>query len=89
VLLSGATLRKNFLLSVSPAPKASRASSELVRTLLAAPATKWRLHRQSNLSIIGDESEPNLFKMTMPGRAYLQKFLRRLVDAGARTPLSK
>ncbi|MEI7719676.1 MAG: UDP-N-acetylmuramoyl-L-alanyl-D-glutamate--2,6-diaminopimelate ligase [bacterium] len=26
--------------------------------------------------------EPNLFKMTMPGRAYLQKFMRRAVDAG-------
>lgn len=32
---------------------------------------------------IGGESEPNLFKMTMPGRFYLQKFLRRAVTAGA------
>jgi len=32
---------------------------------------------------IGGESEPNLFKMTMPGRFYLQKFLRKAVTAGA------
>src|SRR5438105_2865713 len=28
---------------------------------------------------IGTKSEPNLFKMTMPGRAYLQWFLRKAV----------
>ncbi|MBI2004636.1 UDP-N-acetylmuramyl-tripeptide synthetase [Patescibacteria group bacterium] len=32
---------------------------------------------------IGGESEPNLFKMTMPGRFYLQKFLHKAVAAGA------
>src|SRR6185437_908277 len=32
---------------------------------------------------IGDESEPNLFKMTMPGRMYLQQFLRKAVNKGA------
>ena len=31
---------------------------------------------------VGDESERNLHKMTMPGRFFLQKFLRRAVDAG-------
>jgi UDP-N-acetylmuramoyl-L-alanyl-D-glutamate--2,6-diaminopimelate ligase len=32
---------------------------------------------------IGAQSEPNLFKMTMPGRMYLQQFLRKAVDKGA------
>ena len=31
---------------------------------------------------IGDKSENNLFKMTMPGRFFLQKFLRSAVRAG-------
>jgi len=32
--------------------------------------------------VIGQEEERNLFKMTMPGRFFLQKFLRRAVAAG-------
>jgi UDP-N-acetylmuramoyl-L-alanyl-D-glutamate--2,6-diaminopimelate ligase len=31
---------------------------------------------------LGQESERNLFKMTMPGRLFLQRFLRKAVDAG-------
>jgi len=31
---------------------------------------------------IGEESSPNLYKMTLPGRGFIQKFLRRAVDAG-------
>lgn len=31
---------------------------------------------------IGDEMRPNLFKMTTPGRFFIQKFLRQAVDAG-------
>lgn len=30
----------------------------------------------------GDEEERNLFKMTMPGRFFIQKFLKRAVEAG-------
>ena len=32
---------------------------------------------------VGDECVPNLYKMTMVGRFFLQRFLRRAVDAGA------
>ena len=32
---------------------------------------------------IGDNSEPNLFKMTMPGRGFIQDFLSRAKKAGA------
>lgn len=31
---------------------------------------------------IGTETEPNRYKMTLPGRGFIQKFLRRAVDAG-------
>ncbi len=31
---------------------------------------------------IGERTEPNLFKMTMPGRMFMQKFLRDAVSAG-------
>lgn len=31
---------------------------------------------------IGEESKPNLFKMTTPGRFFVQKFLRQAVDTG-------
>ncbi|MBX9906738.1 UDP-N-acetylmuramoyl-L-alanyl-D-glutamate--2,6-diaminopimelate ligase [Patescibacteria group bacterium] len=31
---------------------------------------------------IGERSEPNLYKMTMPGRFFIQKFLRDAVSAG-------
>jgi UDP-N-acetylmuramoyl-L-alanyl-D-glutamate--2,6-diaminopimelate ligase len=31
---------------------------------------------------IGEQSRPNLFKMTMPGRFFVQRFLRHAVDAG-------
>jgi UDP-N-acetylmuramoyl-L-alanyl-D-glutamate--2,6-diaminopimelate ligase len=31
---------------------------------------------------IKDDSKPNLFKMTLPGRGFIQKFLREAVDAG-------
>ncbi len=30
----------------------------------------------------GEATEPNLYKMTMPGRFFMQRFLRRAVDAG-------
>lgn len=33
---------------------------------------------------INDESEPNLFKMTMPGRGFVQSFLAKAVKKGAR-----
>ena len=43
-------------------------------------------HKVASLSTIqfkiGDEIERNLFKMTMPGRFFVQKFLRRAVTAG-------
>lgn len=43
-------------------------------------------HKVASLSTIqfkiGEEVERNLFKMTLPGRFFIQRFLRRAVDAG-------
>jgi UDP-N-acetylmuramoyl-L-alanyl-D-glutamate--2,6-diaminopimelate ligase len=33
-------------------------------------------------SKIGNESKPNLYKMTVPGRMFIQRFLRKAVNAG-------
>ena len=53
---------------------------ELVRTILEADGKKV-----ASLSTIqfkvGDNTEPNLYKMTTPGRFFVQKFLRQAVDA--------
>lgn len=61
--------------------KGKSTTSELIRTMLAAGGHKVALASTIQFKI-GDASEPNLFKMTMPGRAYLQKFLRKAVDQG-------
>lgn len=54
---------------------------EFIRAILAAEgytvASLSTIHFQ-----IGDVDERNLFKMTMPGRFFIQRFLRRAVNAG-------
>ncbi len=60
--------------------KGKSTTSELVRTMLAGAGYKVALASTIHFRI-GDEIEPNLFKMTMPGRAYLQQFMRRALDA--------
>jgi UDP-N-acetylmuramoyl-L-alanyl-D-glutamate--2,6-diaminopimelate ligase len=71
---------KMFVVGVT-GTKGKSSTSELVRTLLAASGHKVALASTIQFKI-GEESEPNLFKMTMPGRAYLQKFLRKAVNQG-------
>lgn len=61
--------------------KGKSTTSELVRTMLAGAGYKVALASTIQFKI-GNTAEPNLFKMSMPGRAYLQKFLRKAVDAG-------
>lgn len=55
--------------------------TEVLSAILAADG-----HRVASLSTIqfriDDRVERNLFKMTMPGRFFVQKFLREAVDAG-------
>ena len=61
--------------------KGKSTTSELVRTVLASAGHKVALASTIHFRI-GDDIEPNLFKMTMPGRAYLQWFMRKALDAG-------
>ncbi len=60
--------------------KGKSTTSELVRTMLEGAGHKVALASTIHFRI-GDDIEPNLFKMTMPGRAYLQRFMRRALDA--------
>lgn len=55
--------------------------SELIRAILAESGKKVALASTIQF-LIGEESEPNLFKMTMPGRGYLQSFMRKAKNAG-------
>lgn len=72
--------KKLFVVGVT-GTKGKSTTSELVRSMLAGAGYKVALASTVQFKI-DDQSEPNLFKMTMPGRAYLQRFLRKAVDAG-------
>ena len=72
--------KKLFVIAVT-GTKGKSTTVELIRNILAEAGHKTALASTIRFSI-GKESEPNLFKMTMPGRFFLQQFLRRAVDAG-------
>ena len=61
--------------------KGKSSVTEMLRSILTAAG-----HTVASASTIrfqiGDDQERNLYKMTMPGRFFLQQFLRRAVDAG-------
>src|SRR5262249_45438346 len=62
--------------------KGKSTTAELIRAILTQDGKKVALASTIRFAI-GEESEPNLFKMTMPGRSYLQQFLRKAIKAGA------
>ncbi len=62
--------------------KGKSTTSELVAAILKEAGHTVALASTIRFAI-GAQSEPNLFKMTMPGRMYLQQFLRKAVDKGA------
>ena len=55
--------------------------AELISALLEADGKRTAVAGTIRFKI-DEHSEPNLYKMTMPGRFFVQKFLRRAVDAG-------
>ena len=59
--------------------KGKSSTAEFVNAILERAGYKTSLLSTIRFKI-GDESKPNLFKMTMPGRFFTQKFLRESVD---------
>ncbi len=73
--------KKLFVIAVT-GTKGKSSVVELVRSILAEAG--YTVASASTIRFtIGQESERNLFKMTMPGRFFLQQFLRKAVRAGA------
>jgi len=61
--------------------KGKTTTAELINAILEVAGYKTAL--QSTLRFkIGDKEKRNLFKMSMPGRFFMQKFLRDAVNAG-------
>ncbi len=61
--------------------KGKTTSVELVNSILEEAGFKTALASTLRLKI-GADSRPNLFKMTTPGRFFMQRFLRQAVDSG-------
>ncbi len=72
--------RKLYVVGVT-GTKGKSSVAELVRAILAENGNKVALASTIRFAI-GEESEANLFKMTMPGRGHLQYFFRKALDAG-------
>ncbi|OGG47725.1 hypothetical protein A3D66_01785 [Candidatus Kaiserbacteria bacterium RIFCSPHIGHO2_02_FULL_50_9] len=63
--------------------KGKSTTVELVNAILEESGFKTAIAGTIRFKI-GNKSRPNLYKMTMPGRFFLQKFLRQAVDSGCR-----
>lgn len=61
--------------------KGKSSTTEFVNAALSSAGKKTAVLSTIRFKI-GDESRPNKYKMTMPGRFFTQKFLRQAVDAG-------
>ena len=60
--------------------KGKSSTGELVSAILEQAGYKTALSNTIRFKI-GDQSRPNLFKMSMPGRGFMQKFIRDAVKA--------
>ena len=79
-VLYGFPSRKLTVIAVT-GTKGKSSTVELVAEILRASGI--RVASASTIRFcVGDERQDNLYKMTMPGRFFLQKFLRRAVNAG-------
>ena len=61
--------------------KGKSSVTELINAIFEADGKRTALMGTIRFKI-GDSSRPNLYKMTMPGRFFVQKFLRDAVNAG-------
>jgi UDP-N-acetylmuramoyl-L-alanyl-D-glutamate--2,6-diaminopimelate ligase len=62
--------------------KGKSSVAEMLFTILTAAGNKAALAGTIRFAV-GEESEPNLYKMTVPGRGFLQQFLAGAVKQGA------
>lgn len=72
--------KKIFVIAVT-GTKGKTSTTELITALLVAAGRKTALSSTLRFKV-GDISENNTYKMTLPGRFFLQRFLRRAVNAG-------
>ena len=61
--------------------KGKSSTAEILNAILEAAGKKTALAGTIRFKI-GDTTRPNLYKMTMPGRFFVQRFLRQAVAAG-------
>ena len=61
--------------------KGKSTTAEMLFSILRTEGYKTALLSTIRFAI-GDESEPNLYKMTLQGRGFAQAFMRRALDAG-------
>ena len=61
--------------------KGKTSSVEFINAILEEAGKKTALAGTLRFKI-GNDSKPNLYKMTMPGRMFIQNFLRKAVNAG-------
>ncbi|MCH8050036.1 UDP-N-acetylmuramyl-tripeptide synthetase [Patescibacteria group bacterium] len=71
--------RKIYIVGVT-GTKGKTSTVELINAMLEEAGLNTALANTIRFKI-GDKEERNLFKMTMPGRFFMQKFLRDAVDA--------
>lgn len=72
---------KNLVVIAVTGTKGKTSTTELIAQLLRESGLKTASSSTIQFCI-GDKRERNLYKMGLPGRFFLQRFLRRAVDAG-------
>ncbi|MBM3260865.1 UDP-N-acetylmuramyl-tripeptide synthetase [Candidatus Kaiserbacteria bacterium] len=72
--------RRLIVLAVT-GTKGKSSTTEMLNAILEAAGHKTALLNSIRIKV-ADESEPNLMRMSMPGRFFIQHFLRQAVDAG-------
>ena len=79
-ILYGFPSRKLVVVAVT-GTKGKSTTTEIVNAIFEEAGFKTALSNTIRFKI-GDKSRPNMYKMSMPGRFFMQKFLRDAVSAG-------